>query len=113
MPAGYEIVEHSYLPGLRVFLEKIVSDNAYQKIPIIRIIFAPAFYWWLLCLYLAVSIYRKKYIFVLPVLFLVIYYLTLLLSPTVLIRYMYPFVVTVPAISCCLCKDIQRMGNDK
>ena len=30
--------------------------------------------------------------------FPVIYYLTLLLSPTVLIRYMYPFVVTVPAL---------------
>lgn len=113
MPAGYENVEHSYLPGLRAFMEKIVSDNAYQKIPVIRMMFAPAFYWWLLCLYLAVSIYRKKYIFVLPVLFLVIYYLTLLLSPTVLIRYMYPFVVTVPAISCCLCKDAQWKENDK
>ena len=27
MPAGCEIVEHSYLPGLRAFMERIVSDN--------------------------------------------------------------------------------------
>lgn len=105
MPAGCEIVEHSYLPGLRAFMEQIVSENAYQKLPVIRIMFAPAFYWWLLCLYIAVAVYRRQYRFVLPVIFLILYYLTLLLSPTVLIRYMYPFVVTVPAICCCLYKD--------
>jgi hypothetical protein len=104
MPAGYEVVEHSVLPKLRAFLERIVSDNAYQKYPVVRLIFAPAFYWWLLCLCLAVAIYRKKYIFVISVLFLVCYFMTLLLSPTVLIRYMYPFVVTVPAICCCFCQ---------
>jgi hypothetical protein len=104
MPAGYEVVEQSVLPGLRAFLERIVSDNAYQKYPVIRLLFAPAFYWWLLCLYLAAAIYQKKYIFVVPVLFLVCYFLTLLLSPTVLVRYMYPFLVTVPAICCCFCQ---------
>lgn len=106
MPAGCEIIEHSYLPGLRSVMEEIVSENAYQKIPVIRILFAPAFYWWLLCLYLAVAIYRRQYRLILPAMFLVVYYLTLLLSPTVLIRYMYPFVVTVPAICCCLYKDL-------
>lgn len=44
MPAGCEIIPHSYLPGLRSLLEKIVSDNQYQRIPVLRIIFAPAFY---------------------------------------------------------------------
>lgn len=105
MPAGFEIVEHSYLPALRSGMERIVSDNVYQKLPVIRWIFAPAFYWWMLCMYIAAAIYRRKYILLLPAAFLVVYYLTLLLSPTVLIRYMYPFVVTVPAICCCLKAD--------
>lgn len=102
MPAGCEIVEHSYLPRLRAAMERVVSDNVYQKLPVVRVIFAPAFYWWLLCMYIAVVIYRRKYKLLLPVAFLVVYYMTLLLSPTVLIRYMYPFVVTTPAICCCL-----------
>lgn len=102
MPAGCEIVEHSYLPGLRACMERIVSDNVYQKVPVLRIVFAPAFYWWMLCMYIAVSIYRRQYGLLLPAVFLVIYYMTLLLSPTVLIRYMYPFVVTVPVMWCCL-----------
>ena len=105
MPAGCEIVEHSYLPGLRAAMERIVSDNAYQKLPVIRMIFAPAFYWWLLCMYAAAAIYRRKYRMLLPAAFLIVYYLTLLLSPTVLIRYMYPFVVTVPAICCCVNRE--------
>ena len=108
MPAGCEIVPHSYLPGVRSALERIVSDNAYQQIPVLRILFAPAFYWWMLCMYVAAAIYRRKYEMILPVLFLVAYYLTLLLSPAVLIRYMYPFVVTVPMIYCCQMKDMTK-----
>lgn len=100
MPAGCEIVEHSLAPGLRVFMERIVSDNEYRKIPVFSVIFSPAFYWWLLCFYIAFCLYRKEYKLLLPVLFLAVYYLTLLLSPTVLIRYMYPFVVSVPTILC-------------
>lgn len=107
MPAGCEILQHSYLPWLRECMERIVSDNAYQKLPVIRLLFAPAFYWWLLCLYIAAVIYRRQYRLLLPAVFLVIYYMTLLLSPTVLIRYMYPFVVTVPAI-CCLYSEFQH-----
>ena len=90
MPAGCEIVEHSFLPGLRTFMEKIVSDNEYSKIPVVRILFAPALYWWLLYLCIVASLYRKKYREILPMVFLVAYYLTLLLSPTVLVRYIYP-----------------------
>lgn len=110
MPAGCEIVEHSYLPGLRKVMEKIVSDNVYQRLPVVRMLFAPALYWWLLCMYMAAAVYRRRYEALLPVLFLVVYYLTLLLSPTVLVRYMYPFMVTVPAICCCLYGDLT--GND-
>ncbi len=102
MPAGCEIVEHSFLPGLRAFMEKIVSDNAYSRLPVVRLLFAPALYWWLLYLYLVTALYRKKYREVLPAAFLVAYYLTLLLSPTVLVRYMYPFMVTIPVILPCL-----------
>lgn len=102
MPAGCEIIEHSLLPGLRRLMEQIVSDNVYQQLPLLRVIFAPAFYWWLLCLYAAVVLYRKKYFLLLPAVFLAAYYLTLLLSPAVLIRYMYPFVVTVPVLCCLL-----------
>lgn len=100
MPAGYEIIEHSYLPKLRLFMERLISDNEYQKIPVLSVIFAPAFYWWMLCLYIAFFLYRKEYGMLASAFFLAAYYLTLLLSPTVLIRYMYPFVISSPMMLC-------------
>lgn len=109
MPAGCEIVEHSYFPALRAGMERIVSDNAYQKAPLLRLVFAPAFYWWMLCMYIAAALYGRRCRFLLPAVFLTAYYMTLLLSPTVLIRYMYPFVVTVPAICCCLSVDMKKL----
>ncbi len=111
MPAGCEIPQQSLLPGLRAVMEQIVSDNSYQNIPILRLLFAPAFYWWLLCLYMAAVIYKRQYTLLLPAVFLVCYYLTLLLSPAVLVRYMYPFVVTAPVLFCCLFRRPRTGGR--
>lgn len=108
MPAGCEIVEHSYLPGLRAFMERIVSDNEYENLPVVKFLFAPALYWWLLYLYVIVVLYKRRYREAMPAVFLVVYYLTLLLSPTVLIRYMYPLVVTVPVILSCLTVEKEK-----
>lgn len=102
MPAGCEIVERSFLPGLRAFMEQIVSDNAYQKLPFVRLLFAPAFYWWLLWFYLVAAVYHRRNREALPAVFLTCYYLTLLLSPTVIVRYLYPLMVSVPVILPCL-----------
>lgn len=110
MPAGCEIVERSFLPGLRTFMERLVSDNAYQKLPFVRLLFAPALYWWLLWFYLAAAMYHKKNREALPTVFLIAYYLTLLLSPTVIVRYLYPLMVTVPVI---LSNLLTRCADEK
>lgn len=112
MPAGFEVEEHSLLPGLRTFMERIVSDNVYSKIPVVRLLFAPALYWWLLYLYIVTALYRKRYRETLPVVFLTAYCLTLLLSPTVLVRYIYPLMVTIPVILPCLLTDTDWMESE-
>lgn len=105
MPAGFEVEERSLLPGLRAFMERIVSDNAYSRIPVVRLLFAPALHWWLLYLYIVTAFYRRKYRETLPIVFLTAYCLTLLLSPAVLVRYIYPLMVTIPVILPCLAPD--------
>lgn len=112
MPAGFEVEEHSLLPGLRAFMEKIVSDNVYSKIPVVRLLFAPALYWWLLYLYIVTVIYRKRYREALPAVFLAAYCLTLLLSPTVLVRYSYPLMVTIPILLACLLSGAERESEN-
>lgn len=112
MPAGFEVEEHSLLPGLRTFMERIVSDNAYGKIPVVRLLFAPALYWWLLYLYIVTAFYRKRCRETLPVVFLAAYCLTLLLSPTVLVRYIYPLMVTIPVILPCLLTNAEQVEGE-
>ncbi len=112
MPAGFEVEEHSLIPGLRAFMEKIVSDNAYSRIPVVRLLFAPALYWWLLYLYMVTALYRKRYRETLPVVFLAAYCLTLLLSPTVLVRYSYPVMVTIPVILPCLAPGARQEESE-
>ena len=112
MPAGFEVEEHSLLPGLRIFLERIVSDNEYSKIPVVRLLFAPALYWWLLWMYLVTALYRKTYKEALPAVFLATYYLTLLLSPTVLVRYAYPLMVTISVLLPCLLAGAERESEN-
>ncbi len=112
MPAGFEVEENSRLPGLRAFMERIVSDNAYGKAPVVRLLFAPALYWWLLYLYIVAAFYKRRYGETLPTVFLAAYCLTLLLSPTVLVRYIYPLMVTIPVIMPCLMTDVAQAGSE-
>lgn len=112
MPAGFEVKEHSLLPGLRAFMERIVSDNAYSKAPVVRLLFAPALYWWLLYLYIVAAFYKKRYRETLATVFLAAYCLTLLLSPTVLVRYIYPLMVTIPVILPCLMTDVKQEESE-
>ncbi|MDE7198047.1 MAG: hypothetical protein K2O15_04095, partial [Lachnospiraceae bacterium] len=76
--------------------------NVYSKLPVVRILFAPALYWWLLYLCIVTAVYRKRYQEIFPLVFLTAYYLTLLLSPAVLVRYMYPIIATIPVILPCV-----------
>lgn len=98
MPAGMEIETDSKLPALYDFMESIVSDNAYQKIPVVRLLFAPALYVYLMLLYIMVQWYRRDTKALAPAAFLLTYYLTLLLSPAVLVRYLYLYMLCVPVL---------------
>lgn len=98
MPAGCEILPDSKLPGLRSFMEEIVSENRYQEIPVLSLLFVPAFYFWWLALYVTEAVYVRRRDRLIPALFLLAYYATLLLSPAALVRYLYPLIVSVPVL---------------
>lgn len=98
MPEGYEVEEKCFLPHLRNAYEFLFSANYYQKMPVISFLFAPALYWWIVYLYVWIKLYQKKKEDIVPAVFLVGYYVTLLFGPVCLIRYMYPFVVCAPLL---------------
>lgn len=86
----------SYLPKLRAYLEQICRYNRYQKYPLIPLLFAPAVPFW--CLLLALYLRRSRQI---PLSFapaagLISLFVSYLLGPCTLARYMLPFFVTSP-----------------
>ena len=98
MPEGYQITNRSFLPGVEKWYEVLFSENRYLDVPILSVLFAPAFSFWVLvfcCLY---WVWKKEYAKASPFLLLFYYYFTLLLGPTYVIRYMYPILVCVPVV---------------
>ena len=95
MPYGFEVTHRSFLPGLTEFLEKAFSDNAFEAVPVLRRIFAPALYVWILAAFLYVSLIRRDRASAASLLIPGFVYLTILCGPAVLVRYIYPYMLMV------------------
>lgn len=90
--------ENSQILWLNRLYHNLWIENEYLNIPGLRYLFVPAIWIWLLLGVIVWGIYkgrREKYI---PGIFLLIYYMTLLLGPACLIRYVYQLVVCVPTL---------------
>ena len=91
---GYGITHSSKMPWLENILERAFSDNEYQNWPLISVLFAPALYVWIF-LFVVFGLIKKKSVkYTLPVSFMLFLLLTILAGPCIVIRYVYPFVVT-------------------
>ncbi len=95
LPPGFEVVPSNYLPWLRDFYESMVSDNAFEEIPFVNILFAPATYVWILAAYGYVSLVRRNRTAITVLGFPLALYLSILMGPAILVRYMYPFILLV------------------
>lgn len=90
------IYKDSKWAWLRNVLETFADENMYLKIPILRYLVAPGLYLWCYMLLAAWLLIHKRYGELLPFTFVLGYYLTLFLGPTVQLRYLYPLMVVLP-----------------
>ena len=95
---GYQITPDSRLPALARFLETLLTDNAFLRVPVLRFLFAPAFYVDLLLLSFLVLLRGRRRSFLLVPLFLIFLVLTIVLGPGILPRYVYPLMVCAPLL---------------
>lgn len=92
-------IEHvSYFPWLEQKLELIVSANVYYKWPVISNLFKPAVWCWLLVVYELIMMYRKDRKRILVGLYPLVYFGTMLLGPTAIVRYVFQFVLLAPLL---------------
>ena len=91
-----EITSKNYFPLARTYYDYLFSENGYQKIPFLSTLCRPAVMFFAYLIALLQLLYRKQY----GALFVLIpvgaYFLTVLLAPVALFRYVYCLVCVLP-----------------
>ncbi len=93
------LTKASKLEGLHELLEAWADGNAYLDIPILKYIFVPGTFLWLYVILAGILLINRKYRLLLPVMLVFGYYATLLLGPTVQLRYIFPLMAVLPFIA--------------
>ncbi len=86
--------------GLHDRLYDLTYNNSYQSKPLVSMLFSSGLPLWCVLLALGYTLYRKQYRQLIPLGFVMMLVATLLLSPVVLYRYVYPLHLVVPLLVC-------------
>jgi len=78
------------------YMERWATENKYLDIPIFRFVFMPGIYFWIIVFMLLDYIRSRMYKNLIPICFILAYYVTMLLGPTVTMRYVFPIMIIVP-----------------
>lgn len=90
------IYKDSKFPWMYERLENWAENNGYLRIPLLKYIFVPGSYLWLYLGLAAVLFITDRKRFCLPLVTVGGYYGTMLLGPTVQMRYVYPVMLALP-----------------
>lgn len=99
---GYEVEQpgnrESKIPWLDELYRKMSLEIAQQKIPVVSMLFSPGFLFWTMFFILCFFCYQKKYGQVLPYVLPLLCWLTFLLGPTYLTRYVVFLWILIPVL---------------
>ncbi len=88
---GYEVeqpgVRESKLPWLDECYRQMSLEIAQQKVPVVSMLFSPGFLFWVFAFAAGYAFYRKKYELLIPFGLILLLWLTVILGPTYLPRY--------------------------
>ena len=102
------IYKDSKFPWLYERLENWAENNGYLRIPLLKYVFVPGSYLWLYLGLAAVLLITDRKRFCLPLVIVGGYYGTMLLGPTVQMRYVYPVMLALPYLLGLLWKTSNR-----
>lgn len=84
--------------GLYDSMEKWADGNEYLRLPLLKYLFVPGSYLWIYVFLTIYLLWRKRYAACLPLSGIFGYFATLLLGPTVQLRYIYPLMLCLPFV---------------
>ena len=92
------IYKDSKLTDLHAWLEKFANENGYLNLPFLKYIMMPGGFVWFYLIYAGYLFWKRQYRYLIPLTFMLGYFATLLLGPTVQLRYIYPMMVGLPIL---------------
>ena len=99
---GYEVEQpgtrESALPWLNELYRQMSLEIAQQRIPVISMLFSPGFLFWVMIFLLGFFCYQKKWKKVMPFVLPLLCWMTVILGPTYLVRYVVFLWVMVPLL---------------
>ncbi len=99
---GYETelpgIRQSLIPPIDALYRWLSLDATIQRIPLLSLLFAPAFWFWVFVWFAARALYEKKGSMLLPLVPLFLLWLTYLIGPYALVRYALPFFTCIPIL---------------
>lgn len=93
-----EYVIPNYIPSIKEFYISMFCENNYRFIPILNVVFQPAFYFYFLVGYVIYMACTKNIKNLLPSIFLLAYFLSCFLGPCAIVRYIYGVIVCIPVL---------------
>ncbi len=96
-PRGF--YKDSRWPELRSVLEDWADRNGYLDLPLLKYLFVPGSFLYLYLLLAGWRLLRREFRMLLPLAFVLGYYGTLFLGPTVQLRYLYPIMTILPFLA--------------
>lgn len=98
------IYKQSRLDGLHAALEGWADENGYLKLPVLKYLFVPGVWLWLYLLLFAFLVMKGNSRACIPLALVAGYFVTLLLGPTVQLRYLYPLQSAFPFVLLLACR---------
>ena len=108
---GRGIYKDSKWPWLFEKLENWAENNSYLQIPVLKYLFVPGSYLWLYLGMAAILVIAGRKRLCLPLAVVAGYYGTMLLGPTVQMRYVYPVMLALPyllALTAVRCRKAEK-----
>lgn len=106
------IYKDSKWPKLFERMERWANENNYLKYPLFKYLFVPGVWIWFYMLLVQWLLLRRKFAACVPHALVFGYFFTLLLGPTVQLRYLYPIMIAFPFLLVVeTCKTAESGGN--
>lgn len=95
---GEWLIESSKWPWLKQEMARLYSRNEYQEIPLFTTVLSHAFWCWLMLIAFALAVCLRRRAALLACAVVFTLYLSVLLGPCVMLRYIYPIIICVPLL---------------